>query len=60
MSYMASSVRHMNTPLLAARVAPEVVAQLDALAAQRGSTRSDVIREALALILSKAKETPAP
>ena len=50
----------MNTPLLAARVAPEVVAQLDALAAQRGSTRSDVIREALALILSKAKETPAP
>ena len=52
----------MPTPLLNARVDPETVAKLDALAAERGATRSDLVREALALILSdaKAKETRAP
>ncbi len=44
------------------RIAPEVVAQIDALAAARGKTRSDIVREALARILDEAEQngTPAP
>jgi predicted transcriptional regulator len=49
-----------TTPLLPVRIAPEVVAQLDALAAERGTTRSDLVREALARILDEAKQETTP
>lgn len=41
----------MSTPLLNARVAPEMVAELDTLAAERGVNRSDLVREAIAQLL---------
>jgi predicted transcriptional regulator len=50
----------MNTPLLAARVPADVVADLDALAAAQGKTRSDIVREALARILDEARQEKAP
>ncbi len=52
----------MNTPLLNARVPADVVAELDALAAEQGKTRSDLVREALARILDEARQDnePAP
>lgn len=42
------------------RIAPEVVAQLDALAAAQGKTRSDIVREALARILDEARQEKEP
>lgn len=47
----------MNTPLLNARVAPEVVAELDTLAAERGVNRSDLVREAIAQLLEANQAT---
>lgn len=41
----------MSTPLLNARVAPELVAELDTIAAERGVNRSDLVREAIAQLL---------
>ena len=60
MSFVRCSVRHMNTPLLAARVPADVVADLDALAAAQGKTRSDIVREALARILDEARQEKEP
>lgn len=37
----------MPTPLLNARVSPDVVAKLDALAADTDTTRSDMVRAAV-------------
>lgn len=42
----------MSTPLLNARVAPDVVAELDALAQREGVTRSDLVRRALTELLA--------
>ena len=43
-----------TTPLMPVRIDPEIVAQLDVLAAERGTTRSGLVREAIALILDEA------
>jgi len=50
----------MNTPHLAARVPADVVADLDALAAAQGKTRSDIVREALARIIDEARQEKEP
>jgi len=47
----------MITPLLNARVAPELVAKLDILAAERGVNRSDLVREAISQLLDAAQST---
>ncbi len=47
----------MNTPLLAARVDPALVAELDAIAAREGETRSALVRRAIADLV--ARETQA-
>ena len=49
----------MNTPLLAARVDPELVAQLDALAIATGTTRSDLVRDGIRRVLAAADMPPA-
>jgi metal-responsive CopG/Arc/MetJ family transcriptional regulator len=41
----------MNTPLLNARVDAVTVAELDTIALERGVTRSDLIREAIAKLI---------
>lgn len=50
----------MMTPLLNARVDPQIVAQLDLIATERGLTRSDLVREAIAKLIEdheKSKES---
>jgi predicted DNA-binding protein len=43
-----------TTPLMPVRISPEVVAQLDALAASTGTTRSDLVREGIRRVLDAA------
>jgi predicted transcriptional regulator len=43
----------MPTPLLVARVDPELVAELDALAAREGETRSALVRRAIADLVAR-------
>lgn len=50
----------MNSPVLAARIDPEMVEQLDALAADAGLTRSDLVREGLRLLLTETDGPPDP
>jgi predicted transcriptional regulator len=50
----------VNTPLLAARVDPELVAQLDALAASTGTTRSDLVRDGIRRVLAAADNAVKP
>ena len=50
----------VNTPLLAARVDPELVAQLDALAASTGTTRSDLVRDGIRRVLAAAEVAISP
>lgn len=47
----------MATPLLNARVDTETVEALDALAAERGVNRSDLVRLALADLLARAERS---
>ena len=49
-----------TTPLMPVRITPEMVAQLDALAAEQGKTRSALVREALARILDEARQDNEP
>jgi predicted transcriptional regulator len=50
----------MSTPLLNARVDPELVAQLDALAASTGTTRSDLVRDGIRRVLAAADIAVTP
>jgi hypothetical protein len=49
----ACSLGAMPTPLLVARVDPELVAELDALAAREGETRSALVRRAIADLVAR-------
>ena len=42
----------MPTPMMTARVDPEMVADLDALAMKRGTTRTAIVRAAIAVVLN--------
>lgn len=42
-------------PLVNVRLDPELTSQLDDLAAERGATRSDLLREGIELVLKTAR-----
>lgn len=50
----------MALPLIAFRMAPEVMAEVDRLAAEAGTNRSEVIRRALALLIATEVDQHAP
>jgi len=48
------------TPLLNLRLDPELVRRLDLIAQRRGTTRSDVVREAITATLEAEAAGPVP
>ena len=49
-----------TTPLMPVRISPELVAQLDALAASTGTTRSDLVRDGIRRVLAAADIAVTP